>query len=91
MNGIITNDRPLLTCRFGVGVLYPTLESFKAIESAGSKDDTQVSLLLCCFVALLVVAVVGGVDPKSPLSDLQQRFWIAVAELLGRVRRVQSL
>lgn len=29
-------------CRFLIGVVYPTFESFKAVESVQSKDDTQV-------------------------------------------------
>ena len=28
-------------CRFGIGILYPTFKSFEAIESSGSRDDTQ--------------------------------------------------
>lgn len=59
----IINERPRLLCRFGIGVLYPTLESFKAIESAGSKDDTQVSLRLFTDGSGPVVVVVGRCGP----------------------------
>ncbi|KAG7670589.1 hypothetical protein Ndes2526B_g00364 [Nannochloris sp. 'desiccata'] len=31
----------LTLIHFAVAILYPTFESFKAIESTGSKDDTQ--------------------------------------------------
>lgn len=36
-----SNAVPRYCRRFAVGVVYPTLKSFEAIESPGSKDDEQ--------------------------------------------------
>lgn len=41
-----------LVCRFLLGVAYPTYESFKAIETTGTKDDTQVNSVVPAPLAL---------------------------------------
>lgn len=74
-------------CRFAIGVLYPTFESFRAIESRGSSDDTQwLAYWVVYAVFNLVQTLLWPVLIWIPLYSLAKvgaLAWLVLPQFLG--------
>ena len=60
-----------------MGVAYPTLESFKAIETVRAADDTQVRAVRCCRLHLAANPLPEALTPSlTPLFIQWLSYWV---------------